>query len=211
MSTTAGTRARCVIIDDHEVVRAGTRMRLAGADWISVDGEADSAEAGLALVRRTRPDVVLLDVKLPDGDGIELARRITDEGLQSSIVIYSASATTQQAEQALEQGVAGFVLKESPMSTMLDALQAAVEGRRYLDPEIAADLLAPRGSGPALSRRELQILQMMAEGGQNATIAFELGISTETVKAHVSNILGKLQADSRTHAVTLGMRHGLIS
>lgn len=202
---------RCVIVDDHEVVRTGTRMSLESVDWVDVAGEASTIGTGLEVIRRVEPELALLDILLPDGDGIEMAHRIREEGLPTRVVLYSGSATTQQAERSLEQGVAGFVLKGSPVSTMLNALQAALEGRRYLDPGIAADMLSPRGDGPALSRRELQILQMMAEGGQNASIAFELGISTETVKAHVSNILGKLAADSRTHAVTIGMRQGLIT
>lgn len=203
--------ARCVLVDDHEVVREGTRAVLANAEWITVEGDAGTAGDGLELIRTLRPDVAVLDMRLPDGDGIELARQVQLDHLPTRVVLYTAEASTHQAEQALENGASAFVLKGAAMSTLFDALRSALAGRRYLDPGIAADLMSPRENGPPLSRRERQILQMMAEGGQNAGIALELGIATETVKAHVSNLLAKLGVDSRTEAVATGLRSGIIS
>lgn len=200
---------RCAIIDDHEVVRAGTRAQLEPLDWIDIVGEAGSIAAGTELVRSTTPDIALVDVRLPDGDGLELARTIAACSPATRVVLYSGTATVSQAEQALDAGVSGFVLKGSPLSQMIDALRAARDGRRYIDPTIAAELMSPSGTRP-LSPRELQILRCMADGGQNGVIAFDLGISIETVKAHVSNILVKLDADSRTHAVAAALRSGII-
>ncbi|MCW2927264.1 MAG: two component transcriptional regulator, LuxR family [Thermoleophilia bacterium] len=199
----------CAIVDDHEVVREGIRLRLEATDWIEMVGEASSCTSAGELIRRTRPSLVLMDIRLPDGDGAQLAAELGAEGLGTRFVLYSGSATTAQAEQALEAGVFGFVLKDSPVGMVLDALTAARDGRRYIDPTIAADMMSPSGGRP-LSPRELEILALMADGGQNASIAFQLGISAETVKAHVSNILAKCEADSRTHAVAKALREGII-
>lgn len=202
-------QSTCAIVDDHEVVRTGTVARLASVDWITTQGEAGTAAEGLELIRRTRPDLALVDVRLPDGSGLDVAVQLAAEGIATKVVLYSGAATTTQAEQALESGVSGFVLKDSPLSTVLDALHAARDGRRYLDPTIAAELMMPRTKA-RLSPREVEILRRIADGGQNATIAFELGISVETVKAHVSNILSKFDAESRTHAVAMALREGII-
>ncbi|HXG73183.1 MAG TPA: response regulator transcription factor [Gemmatimonadaceae bacterium] len=199
----------CVVVDDHEAIRAGTRARLEGVDWISVIGEACTAEEAMREIRKSRPDLVLMDVRMPGGNGTEAAATLVAEGIDSRVVIYSGYVTTALAEQALEAGAFGVVLKGSPLSTVVDALRSTFEGRRYLDPTIAADMVSSdRRRG--LSARELEILQCMANGGQNATIAFELGISVETVKAHVSNVFKKVAAGSRTEAVALGLREGLI-
>ncbi len=199
----------CAIVDDHEVVRSGMRDRLAQVAWLDLIGEAATAAEALALLDRHRPTLVLMDVRLPDGDGLDVARRAREAGIESRVVLYSGNATTAQAEQALESGVAGFVLKDSPMSMVVEALASARDGRPFLDPMVAADLMSsPTSRG--LSPRELQILKLVADGGQNAAIAFELGISAETVKAHVSNILVKLDADGRTHAVATALREGII-
>jgi DNA-binding NarL/FixJ family response regulator len=203
-------RATCALVDDHEAVRTGTRGRLERVDWIDVVCDVGTAREALTAMRQLRPDVALVDVRLPDGDGATVARTLAAEGCDTKFVLYSGTATTAQAEQALESGISGFVLKDSTLETVVDALRSAYEGRRYIDPTIAADLLAPRGNLRPLSRRELEILARMADGGQNASIAHELQISTETVKAHVSNIFGKLGADSRTHAVAIGLRSGII-
>ncbi len=151
-----------------------------------------------------------MDMRLPGGDGLEAAKVLVAEGISSRVVMYSGFATTAMAEQALEAGVSGFVLKGSPLSMVLDALQCARDGRRYIDPTIAADFMS-QSSARTLSPRELEILQRVADGGQNATIAHDLSLSAETVKAHVSNILAKLEVDGRTEAVAKGMREGIIS
>ncbi len=201
----------CAIVDDHEVVRAGMRGRLECVDWIDLVGEAATAAEALDMLRRLRPDVVLMDVRLPDGDGLEVARTLMDEGQATRIVLYSGAGTTRQAEQALEAGVSGFVLKDSSLGTVVDALSAAREGRRYIDPTIAAELLAPNASTmKPLSPREREILILMADGRQNAGMAHSLGISSETVKAHVSNIFVKLEVESRTQAVARALREHII-
>lgn len=201
----------CAIVDDHEVVRAGMRGRLASVDWIQLVGEASTAGEARALLRRTQPRVVLMDVRLPDGDGLQVARSLLDEGGPTRVVLYSGSATTRQAEHALEAGVSGFVLKDSSLETVIDALAAARDGRRYIDPTIAAELFASSSGGmKPLSPREHEILTLMAEGSQNAGIAHDLGISAETVKAHVSNLFVKLDVESRTQAVATALRAGII-
>ncbi len=202
-------RTTCIVVDDHEVVRAGMRGRLQQLDWLDLVGEASTAHDARELIRRLEPRLALMDVRLPDGDGLDVARTLIDDGLSTRVVLYSGVATTAQAEQALEAGVSGFVLKDSSIGAVVDALGAARDGRRYIDPTIAADLMSP-AVARRLSPREREILVLMADGGQNASIAFELGISTETVKAHVSNILTKFGADGRTHAVAIAIREGII-
>ncbi len=203
------SQCSCVIVDDHEVVRTGTRMRLSDVEWLDVIGEAESVRTGTRLVLDRHPDLAIVDMRLPDGSGLDIVEAITADGGDTLVVLYSGNATTAQAEAALESGVAGFVLKDSPLANVVQALDAARAGRRYIDPTIAADLLAPR-SGRALSPRELEILTCMADGKQNAGIGRELGISPETVKAHVSNILVKLDVVSRAHAVATALRDGII-
>lgn len=204
------SQSTCVIVDDHEVVRAGTHARLEPIEWIEVVGDANTASQAMDLLRGTQPTLALVDVRLPDGNGLQIAEQLIEEGIATRVVLYSATAMPSQVEQALEAGVAGFVLKDSPLATMVDALRAAREGRRYIDPTIAAEMMAP-SVARRMSLRELEVLRKVADGGQNATIAFDLGISVETVKAHVSNILGKCDAQSRTHAVAKAMRDGVIN
>ena len=201
----------CAIVDDHEVVRAGMRGRLDSVEWLELVGEASTASEALDMLRRLQPAVALMDVRLPDGDGLQVARAALKEGIRTRIVLYSGTATTRQAEQALEAGISGFVLKDSPLATVVDALAAARDGRRYIDPTIAADMLSPRYAATRpLSPREFEVLALMADGWQNAGIAHELGISAETVKAHVSNILAKFDVDGRTQAVAIALREGII-
>ena len=202
-------RTTCVLVDDHEVVRAGIRSRLDQVDWVSLVGEAATAREAGDILHELEPGLVLMDVRLPDGDGLDVARQLMEDGVDTRVVLFSGTATTAQAEQALESGISGFVLKDSSMATVVDALAAARDGRRYIDPTIAAEFLSP-ASSRRLSPREREILELMADGGQNATIAFQLGISAETVKAHVSNILAKFDADGRTHAVAIALREGII-
>lgn len=204
------TRATCVIVDDHEAVRDGTRTRLDQLDWLDVVGEASPVDEAVSTIRSLRPALALVDVRLPDGSGLDVVAAVDRESLPTRTVLYSGVATTTQAEHALDAGVAGFVLKDSPLSSVVDALQAAGSGRRYLDPTIASELVTSRGTTRKLSPRERQILKLMADGAQNAGIAWELGISTETVKAHVSNVLDKLDVESRTHAVADAIREGII-
>lgn len=204
-------RTTCVLVDDHEAVRAGTRAHLSTVDWIEVIGEAGTVDEALEVIRRLRPTLVLMDMRIPGGDGMQAAKTLAAEGIDARVIIYSGHATTALAEQALDAGVAGFVLKHSPMTTVLEALRTARDGRRYLDPSIAVEFTTSSTSGTRmLSPREREVLRLVADGGQNGPIAYGLGISIETVKAHVSNILGKLDVDSRTEAVATAIRAGII-
>jgi DNA-binding NarL/FixJ family response regulator len=204
-------RSSCVIVDDHEVVRAGTRARLAEIEWIDVVGEAGTVGDALELIRATRPHVALVDMRLPGGSsGTSLVRELLRARLETRAVLYSGFVSEGLAQQALAAGAWGFVLKDSPLSCVVDALRSARDGRRYLDPAVASDVLHDDGAPRALSGRELQVLLRMADGEQNATIAHDLRISAETVKAHVSNILEKLGVHSRTAAVSRALRAGVI-
>jgi len=201
-------RKTCILADDHEVVRVGTRLHLESLDWLEIIGEANDGTEALRLIRELKPDLALLDLRLPGLDGIAVTTAVAAEHLSTHTVIFSGFGTTALAEQALDAGAYGYVLKHVGIAMVVEALRSAALDKRFLDPCLAAEMLYP--GSPSLSLRELEILQVMSMGKQNGVIAFELGISIDTVKAHVSNILAKLGAESRTEAVAIALRSSII-
>lgn len=203
------TGSDCVIVDDHEAVRSGLEAQLDLVDGIRVEGGAATFTEALELLRTAEPSLALVDVRIPEGDGLELLRAARREGIATRFVFYSGNGSGALVRQALDAGASAFVLKGSPVATVVEALQCAKAGRRFLDPTLAADLLADDGR-PELSAREREVLTRMATGAQNASIAHELGISPETVKAHISSIMAKFDAVSRTEVVATALREGII-
>lgn len=201
-------RFTCIVADDHDVVRAGTRIRLEPVEWLEIVGEAAAGDEAIDLIRQLQPHLALVDLRLPRGDGAAVARAVQREGLPTRVVIFSGFGNTALASNALDAGASGYVLKEAPISVLVEALRVASEGRRYLDPTLAAEMLG--ADTRTLSPREREILKLMADGMQNNEIAFKLSISSETVKAHVSSILGKFDADTRTEAVAKALRGSVI-
>jgi two-component system nitrate/nitrite response regulator NarL len=205
----AGTgQPTCIVADDHDVVRQGIRLQLDRDGWTRVVAEATSGDQTLDLLRRLRPDLALVDLRLPAIDGIEVARVARTEGLPTRIVIFSAFGGEPLVNRALQQGAHGYVSKGAPASVLLSALQTVHAGGRFLDP--GATLSGNGKSVQPLTRREQEILKMMSLGMHNAPIANALDIAPETVKTHVSNILTKLGAASRTEAVAIALRLGII-
>ncbi|MBC7645163.1 MAG: response regulator transcription factor [Thermoleophilia bacterium] len=201
-------RKTCIIVDDHDVVRSGIRLHLKLVEWLEIVGEANTGPKALDLIRDLKPDLALLDLRLPELDGREVTAAVVAEKLSTHTVIFSGFGTTALAEQALDAGAYGYVLKSVSIAMVVEALRCAAEGQRFIDPSLAAELLFP--GSPPLSPRELEILKIMSRGTQNSGIAFALGISIDTVKAHVSNILTKLGVDSRTEAVATALRRSII-
>lgn len=183
-------------------------IQLAGDGYVDVIGQAATGMQALELIRKLRPDLALLDVRLPDMDGLKVVAAARDEGIPTRIVIFSAYEAHGLADRAFTNGAWGYVTKGAPATMVVQALRAAHSGQRFLDPQIAHHFTNPRTQ--PLSERERQILQLMAQGKQNGPIATELGIAAETVKTHVSHIFDKLRASSRTEAVARGLRDGLI-
>jgi DNA-binding NarL/FixJ family response regulator len=211
---------RVVVIDDHAVVRAGTVAILEDAGY-DVVGEASSVAGGLEVVASTAPDLVVTDVRLPDGSGIELARRLGAEGTSSSargalgtqrskprVVVLSAFDDPDYVRSALEAGVAGYLLKTMPTAELLQALAAAASGTTVLDPEAVRRLgertvLGVPARPSALTAREAEVARLVAEGCSNRETAERLGISVRTVEGHLIRIFDKLGVRSRVELVRL--------
>jgi len=197
-----------MLADDHAVVRTGTRVYLESVDWLDIVGEANTRATALKMVQSLKPDLALLGLRLPALDGIAVTQAIVADHLPTRVVIFSGYSAAALVEQAFETGVYGYVLKTKGFDMVVEALRCAAIGQHFLDPGLAAELMHP--NTPRLSGRELEVLQLMSDGEQNGTIAFGLAISIDTVKTHVSKILTKLEAGSRTEAVATGLRRSLI-
>jgi len=203
----------CLLVDDHSVVREGLRRVLAQTEDLVVVGEAPTGEEAIALVGRRRPDVVLMDARMPGIGGLEATRRILAGSADVRVVMFTAHGEQELLWEALDCGAQGFVLKDSDGATLIGAIRQAVSGEPYVDPRLAPDFLRqlsrPR-SDSVLSGREREILQMLADGMSNREVSEKLVVSVETVKTHVKHILAKLEAEHRTQAVAIGIRQALI-
>jgi two-component system response regulator DegU len=203
----------CLLVDDHAVVREGLRRVLSQTEDLVVVGEAPTGEEAIALVSRRRPDIVLMDARMPGIGGLEATRRILAGNADVRVVMFTAHGEQELLWEALDCGAQGFVLKDSDGATLIGAIRQAVSGEPYVDPRLAPDFLRqlsrPR-SESVLSGREREILQMLADGMSNREVSEKLVVSVETVKTHVKHILAKLEAEHRTQAVAIGIRQALI-
>jgi DNA-binding NarL/FixJ family response regulator len=204
---------KVLIVEDHPIVREGVTAVLERERDVDVVGAADSVAEGLRLAARLRPDVVLLDLKLPDagaGDGVAAFAR---EG--RGIVVFTAYDSDDDVFRAIRGGARGYLLKGSPAAEIAQAIRQVHAGESYLSPRIAAklvkDVTQPRGRGGALSARERGVLRLVAAGQSNKQIAKTLSISERTVKFHVTAVFNKLGADNRAQAVALAAQRGLLS
>ncbi len=199
----------CLIVDDHEVVREGLRLSLSRAPHIRVIGEASDGESAVALAERRKPDVVIMDVRMPGMDGLEATKLLTERVPGTAVLIFTAFSERSLLGRGLESGAKGYILKEAPHQTLLRAIEKVVAGEGYVDPALMPAFLVGKGED-MLTVREREILQLLADGMSNADVAAKLFISQETVKSHVRHILTKLEADTRTHAVAIALREAII-
>jgi len=199
----------CLICDDHEVVREGLRLSLSRSENIRVVGEAADGNAAVTLARRRKPDVIIMDVRMPGKDGLQAAKEITTEVPESSVLMFTAYAERSLLSRGLEAGAKGYILKEAPHQTLLRAIQKVADGDGYVDPALMPAFLNKEREN-MLTAREREILQLLADGMSNADVAAKLFISQETVKSHVRHILAKLEADNRTQAVAIALRESII-
>lgn len=200
---------RVLIADDHLLLRDGIAVLIANCDDIVVVGQAENGREAIAAHRQLRPDVTLMDLQLPDMDGVDVIKAIKSESPQARIIVLTTYSGDTRAQKALKAGARAYTLKNHVRRDLLDTIRRVFAGHKYIDPEIARQIAEHSGE-EGLTPRELQILALIAGGGSNKRIAEALAISEDTVKGHVSNILAKLNANDRTHAVTLAIRRGAI-
>jgi DNA-binding NarL/FixJ family response regulator len=199
-----------LIVDDHEVVREGLRLSLSRAPHIRVIGEASDGHSAVELAERRKPDVVIMDVRMPGMDGLEATRLLAERAPESKVLIFTAYSERSLLGRGLESGAKGYILKEAPHQTLVRAIEKVAQGEGYVDPALMPAFLTGKDSSDMLTTREREILQLLADGMSNAEVAKQLFISQETVKSHVRHILTKLEADTRTHAVAIALREAII-
>ena len=199
-----------LIADDHEVVREGLRLSLSRAPHIRVVGEAGDGASAVELAERRKPDVVIMDLRMPQMDGIEATEEIATRAPATRVLVFTAYSERSLLGRGLESGAKGYILKEAPHQTLLRAIEKVAGGEGYVDPALMPAFLTGRDKDDMLTGREREILQLLADGMSNADVAEKLFISQETVKSHVRHILTKLEADTRTHAVAIALREAII-
>jgi len=204
---------RVFLLDDHEVVRRGVRELLEAEDDIVVVGEADRAELALARIPPTRPDVALLDVRLPDGDGVEVCREVRSRHPEIACVMLTSFSDDDALVQAVLAGAAGYLLKQLRGTDIVDAVRRTARGESLLDPAMTERLLArfrrPTEADERLARltpQERRILELIADGLTNRQIAAEMHLAEKTIKNYVSSLLAKLGMERRTQAAVFAAR-----
>jgi DNA-binding NarL/FixJ family response regulator len=208
---------RVVLADDHRIVREGLRWMLADEPDIDIVGEADSGAALLALLEHTSTDVVLLDVRMPDLNGLEALELLRRRPDTPRVIVLSMYREPAYVRRAVELGAAGYLLKSTSRPELVLALKMVAEGRGYVQGEVTAPLLAQvagdhgdTAAVPQLSGREREVLELIARGQGNRQIARSLRISEATVKTHLKGIFAHLDVTTRAEAVAVGLREGLI-
>ena len=222
------TPARLVIVDDHHLLRRGFRSLLAGEPDLEVVGEASNGREAIELCRRLRPDFVLMDVRMPEMDGLAATRELKRELPDTAVLIMTMHENMDYLLEALDAGAAGYVLKDSPAERLISAVRRTLKGESPLNQELAAQLLrrlaeerksepAPKQPEPReslrepLTPRELEVLGLLATGRTNQQIAQTLVISKGTVKVHVERIIRKLNVSDRTQAAVRAIEMGLLT
>lgn len=234
------SKIELVLIEDHDLTRVGIRMALEQREEVQVVGEAATGQKGLEIIRERQPDVAIVDIGLPDMDGIELTRSLKalqaeSEELQAvKVLILTLQDSEESVLAAFAAGADSYCMKDISFDLLLEALRVTRDGSAWIDPAIARIVLSKAGSGAdavertisigaadpeyeqmveayPLTERELEVLQLIVEGASNAQIAERLYITVGTVKTHVRNILNKLCADDRTQAAVRALRSGLVA
>lgn len=221
MSPLEEDRINLLIVDDHPIVRDGLVAILTTQPDFRIVGEAASGQEALALFQQDQPDVVLLDLEMPEMDGVELIRQLRVARPDVKTMVFTAFDTDERILSALQAGAKGYLLKGAPRAELFDAIRIVHRGGSLLQPVVASRLLnqiaTPATGGQAggelveeLTPREHEVLVLLAQGKQNKEIAAELTIAERTVKFHISSIFGKLGAGNRTEAVTIAVQLGLV-
>lgn len=215
---TAERRIRLMIVDDHAVVREGLRAFLGLQEDVEIVGEAADGSDALEQAELLRPDVILMDLVMPLLDGVSAMRELRTRLPECRVIVLTSFLEDERLLPAIEAGAAGYLLKDAAPTELARAIRAAHAGEAVIDPTVAARLVralsertAPQADRAAgLTKRELEVLALIGQGRSNKRIAFELGISEKTVKAHVGHLLAKLGVSDRTQAALLAVRQGLV-
>ena len=215
MSTPSSFPIRVLLVDDHAMVRRGLATFLGAFDDLELAGEAGGGGAAIQLCAQVQPDVVLMDIVMPDMDGVTATRAIRRQFPQIQIVALTSFKDKGLVQEALQAGAIGYLLKDVSADTLAEAIRAAHAGRATLSPEAALALAQaaaqPPTPGHDLTARERDVLALLVKGLNNTQIADRLVVSPSTIKSHVSHILSKLGVTSRTEAAALAVRHGLVT
>jgi two-component system, NarL family, response regulator LiaR len=205
---------RVLICDDHIIVRHGLDALLNSLENVELAGKAASATEALDLCHKASPDLVLMDLKMPEIDGITAIRMIREQFPEIAIIALTSYDSEELVQGALDAGAMGYLMKNITRIELASAIQSVAKGIPVLSPEATRHLMRastrPRTLGQELTRRERDVLRLMIQGMNNANIAEQLSVSPYTVKNHVSNILSKLGASTRTEAVTLAIKHRIV-
>jgi two-component system, NarL family, nitrate/nitrite response regulator NarL len=204
---------RCIVADDHPAILDAVERFFEPVDEVEFVGSAHSGRQALELIADSRPHVAVLDIRMPDVGGIEIARRLHGEGSPTAVILYTGHPDRSLLLEALDAGARGFLLKEAPLADLARAVALVARGGTYVDPALAGILAGPQAADrlPTVTKRERQILRLLADGMRNDQVALELSISPHTVQAHVKNAMEKLEADTRTQAVARALRDSRIT
>jgi len=200
---------RIMTVDDHPLLRQGVAALVEAEPDMELVAEASDGEEAIAQFRLYRPDVTLMDLQMPNVNGTEAISRIRSEFPDARILVLSTYAGDVQVLHAIKAGARGYLLKGNVRTELLEAIRTVHAGRKRIPPEIAAEL-AEHAADDELSSREMDVVRLIAAGNANKQIADKLSIGETTVKNHISNILSKLSANDRAHAVTIALRRGII-
>jgi DNA-binding NarL/FixJ family response regulator len=206
---------RILIVDDHPITRGGLKTALATSDEVEVVGEASSGEEAVEAVAELKPEVVFMDVRMPGMGGIEATRIIREESPQTKVILFTVDESRQVIGDAIQAGVSGYLLKDVSAQELLNAARLALEDKAVIHPSLTRAFIeevqhVDRRPEAPLSRRETEILQMVAYGSTTKEVAHDLGISPHTVKTHLERIFEKLGANDRAQAVAIAIRRGIV-
>jgi DNA-binding NarL/FixJ family response regulator len=204
---------RCVIADDHPAILDAVSRYLADVDDVEIVAQAQDGDEALRLIAEHAPDVAIVDIRMPGVGGIDIALKLSDEESRTAVILYTGHGERSLLLEALDAGARGFLVKEAPLDDLARAIRTIGGGGTYVDPALAGVLAGPQAAErlPTVTKREREILRLLADGLRNEDVARQLSISPLTVRTHVKNAMQKLEADTRTEAVAKALRDSLIA
>jgi DNA-binding NarL/FixJ family response regulator len=204
---------RCVLADDHPAILDAVARFLEEVEGVELVGRAADGARALQLIADLAPDVAVLDIRMPDVGGIDIARRLTERGSKTAVILYTGASDRAVVLEGLDAGARGFLLKEAPLDDLARAIRIVAGGGTYVDAALAGLLAGPQAAERlyTLTKREREVLRLLADGMRNEEVGQRLSISPLTVRTHVKNAMTKLEADTRTQAVARALRESLIT